>query len=792
MSVNVDSENIFVHLQNFLDSIDESKEITLDDVNEKFLADREEEALRCGEAAKRSFDVLARYVNEGNVDVKRLRKRQKMSIVQLSEFEKARRIILSPYKPLEINGCDRFPNFHNQRERRSEVMDIWHRAFDQKDLNEEESSKLIDLMIQEAFINLKDNNGYTPLHLACLKGQIGIVNRLIKERADVNALNQMGHTPLLLAVEQRNKEVVDALIKNNANVNMGICWGWSLIQIAVENGDAEITDTLLKAGVVLDKKLYLKQVQIAAQSECIDVLMALSRVDQLLLGLPNTLGRTALHYFVRKNEINVVNTLLKAGFRVDTVDANGWAALHFAVNRGNKEMTLALIEAKANINLITDNGSTPLYLAAHKGYNEIVHHLLKASPSLYSDVLERWMVFFKVDEADQVLINIDDIVDYLIHKDYSRFSLCSGRGPAEYIDVLEENGEVKREDAETKWDADSFELTSILALFSEIDTHDAINEILLEDGDVPLLIDRLLQKVDSLSNDLKESLFLGEIKEPQDLKDQIVKLAGERTRNAIPLEPLMVNYLKKALSILDREDNHKIEELFTSIKDVTSPSCEDGVYNRMAAFLSPLLLQERSFFAAKLRELKRSACHTVLLNIISEEPCHYFFDKIAEYSDFQIDAHLIRENFAEQTVHFLPAVAYFIGNRLGFSRKEGEDDYHAAQIYWELFEHFEPEYLDLVIEKLNQPEIVTELLTAGKQSIENQLNSLESEMMLGTKTIDDFDRFKNQFTPVIKKYLGHVEFGDLLQEDEEGGAIVSSNLVLAMLMDYGLIKPKEK
>jgi ankyrin repeat protein len=48
-------------------------------------------------------------------------------------------------------------------------------------------------------VNLCSTNGYTPLHVACIKGNIDIVNILLKCNSSVNLCSPDGYTPLHLA-----------------------------------------------------------------------------------------------------------------------------------------------------------------------------------------------------------------------------------------------------------------------------------------------------------------------------------------------------------------------------------------------------------------------------------------------------------------------------------------------------------------------------------------------------------------------------------------------------------------
>jgi ankyrin repeat protein len=49
-------------------------------------------------------------------------------------------------------------------------------------------------------VNLCSTNGYTPLHTACIKGHIDIVNILLKCNSSVNLCTTNGYTPYLQAL----------------------------------------------------------------------------------------------------------------------------------------------------------------------------------------------------------------------------------------------------------------------------------------------------------------------------------------------------------------------------------------------------------------------------------------------------------------------------------------------------------------------------------------------------------------------------------------------------------------
>ena len=70
-----------------------------------------------------------------------------------------------------------------------------------------------------SFLNDRDENGHTPLHLSTIRGHKEIAELLIAKGADVNAKLQDGFTPLHYAADEGHKEVVELLIAKGADVN---------------------------------------------------------------------------------------------------------------------------------------------------------------------------------------------------------------------------------------------------------------------------------------------------------------------------------------------------------------------------------------------------------------------------------------------------------------------------------------------------------------------------------------------------------------------------------------------
>ena len=72
------------------------------------------------------------------------------------------------------------------------------------------------LLKQGAQINIQDDEGNTPLHIAVNLGHRVLVRQLITRGADLNLKNKAGNNPLELAIASRNEEIIQLLRQHGA------------------------------------------------------------------------------------------------------------------------------------------------------------------------------------------------------------------------------------------------------------------------------------------------------------------------------------------------------------------------------------------------------------------------------------------------------------------------------------------------------------------------------------------------------------------------------------------------
>jgi len=125
-------------------------------------------------------------------------------------------------------------------------------------------------------INSKNERGFTPLILACYRGNTEVAKYLIDNVKDLNYLSQegtalsslcinynkelvekilaknadpniqdsFGNTPLLWAVKRNNLELVSILLKNKADINMNDSMGVSAFEYALKSNNNELINLL--------------------------------------------------------------------------------------------------------------------------------------------------------------------------------------------------------------------------------------------------------------------------------------------------------------------------------------------------------------------------------------------------------------------------------------------------------------------------------------------------------------------------------------------------------------------
>ncbi|XP_063913940.1 uncharacterized protein LOC135130477 isoform X2 [Zophobas morio] len=209
-----------------------------------------------------------------------------------------------------------------------------------------------ELLVRGSHVNQKDNEGLTPLHMACRDKCVEAVRLLLQHGADVNVVNNKGHSALHMCCDDENThsltEIVKMLVDHGINVNLKDNEERTALVYACASGD-------------LDSLKYLHQ-------NGADLFVEDSMKDTLL-------SSAARH-------TTLLKYLVDNGLKVNHANVNGLTPLFQTISCSNRDGTRYLIERGADIDALTIQHATPIHAAVLKGDVEIVKLLLELNADL--------------------------------------------------------------------------------------------------------------------------------------------------------------------------------------------------------------------------------------------------------------------------------------------------------------------------------------------------------------------------------------------------------------------------
>ena len=183
-------------------------------------------------------------------------------------------------------------------------------------------------------VDMQNDEGQTPLHLACIHGCAEIIRVLFLARASPSIYDKEDRAPIYMAAERGHTVIVEFLIdKFKASVFERSKDGSTLMHIASLNGHPETAICLYERGVPLL--------------------------------MPNKFGERSIHTASKAGHVGVVKTLLKKGENVNAMTQENNSALHIAVENGQSRVVETLLGHGANVQLRGGkNSETALHIAA--------------------------------------------------------------------------------------------------------------------------------------------------------------------------------------------------------------------------------------------------------------------------------------------------------------------------------------------------------------------------------------------------------------------------------------------
>lgn len=230
-------------------------------------------------------------------------------------------------------------------------------------------------------IHEKDHSSNLPLHIAIDKQCLPLVQWLIEQGADVNAKNRSNKTSLEMAIEKGNLEIINALLKTNK-----ITITEETVLFAFEQQQNEIALLLRK---------QLKTIENPALAIYLDEVHGNNKVKELLLKNINGLllpkkNWTPLALACVLGKLDIIEWLLSNKADINGV-CQGETPLGHAVATGQGQAVKHLIEKGALLNEIIKNTTPPLFIAARDGNVEMVKLLLSLKNKSKLDINQKYL-----------------------------------------------------------------------------------------------------------------------------------------------------------------------------------------------------------------------------------------------------------------------------------------------------------------------------------------------------------------------------------------------------------------
>lgn len=272
---------------------------------------------------------------------------------------------------------------------------------------------LLSCLLQAgADVNLLDENGCSPLHIACTRTpqSLGDIRLLIKYGALVNCKNVLAQTPLHICLVQHLSENMSITAWEEV-VNELVCSGCDL-NLADSNGNSPLL-LLAELAVAATHK------DIRAQSlAMLRKFLSKSNIDP---NMSTSSGKTLLMYCA---QIALAHDLGKylIGKRavIEAAENNGMRALHYACRHGNRSFVSLLLKHKCSLNVLDKKARSELYYCIKSKSSEIFEELIQAGSdiNLRDNLGSSLLHHSLINKADDISKSLIDLIEDINTPDF--------------------------------------------------------------------------------------------------------------------------------------------------------------------------------------------------------------------------------------------------------------------------------------------------------------------------------------------------------------------------------------
>lgn len=266
-----------------------------------------------------------------------------------------------------------------------------------------------------------DSHGTTPLHNACLAGDAGAVEFLLKMGVDPEPRCVMGKTPMHMAAISGSAEIIEALAAAGSSPRAADRDGWTPLHDAASGGHELSAELLILLGA--DPKAKTKdglEPHHAAEASLMALEMRemagfsadrseVSRLSSFMTTLreaeadpymqdllseieadraieavlERTRSEVDLVRAAEQGDLRTIERLLVAGTDPDAANAEGFTALMVAAANDRSDCVELLARAGANPDAMSPDGITALHSACASSSLETIDALLQSGASIH-------------------------------------------------------------------------------------------------------------------------------------------------------------------------------------------------------------------------------------------------------------------------------------------------------------------------------------------------------------------------------------------------------------------------
>ncbi|XP_065656728.1 poly [ADP-ribose] polymerase tankyrase-like [Hydra vulgaris] len=218
-------------------------------------------------------------------------------------------------------------------------------------------------------IELKDNRGRTPLHIACTYGRLPIIELLLKHGADNTIVDNAGETP--------TKKLIDWF--NAKGSKLASDEVFQYLQRTITVGTIRNIISIVNNKITNDGDTKMHDAVRDNDIEYITEHIA----NKNLTNTENDDALTPLLLAIKCNKIEAFKTLLLACDDINQTNSQGLTPLNLASAVGNTDIVKILLEQdNIDVNKSDKGGFSPLHNAARGQFDEIVTMLFNKKANI--------------------------------------------------------------------------------------------------------------------------------------------------------------------------------------------------------------------------------------------------------------------------------------------------------------------------------------------------------------------------------------------------------------------------